>query len=110
VALGYLRCNTCAIVPPGPSISGKYRYINFGTNGEAQARKFAQYMMSEPIRLILLLTYTSRSLDNPQLAYVPMIDLNQFADISNDVLYMYWNTSADTRQTISSLVGGKVPF
>ena len=110
VAFGYLRCNTCAIVPPGPSISGKYRYINFGANGEADARKFAQYMLSEPIRLIMLLTYTSRSLDNPQLAYVPMIDLSQFTNVTNDVLYAHWNTSPDTQQAILSLVGGKVPF
>ena len=110
VAFGYLRCNTCAVVPPGPSISGKYRYISFGANGETAARKFAQYMLSEPVRLIILLTYTSRSLDNPQLAYVPMIDLTQFSEITNDVLYAYWNTSTDTQQMIAALVGGKVPF
>ena len=97
-------------MPPGPSISGKYRYISFGANGEAAARKFAQYMLSEPVRLIILLTYTSRSLDNPQLAYVPMIDLTQFSEITNDVLYAYWNTSTDTQQMIAALVGGKVPF
>ncbi len=110
VAFGYLRCNTCAIVPPGPSISSKYRYINFGVNGEADARKFAQYMLSEPIRFIMLLTYTSRSLDNPQLAYVPMIDLNKFNEITNEVLYAYWNTSQDAQQAIKSLIGNKVPF
>ena len=110
VAFGYLRCNTCAVVPPGPSISGKYRYINFGINGEALARKFAQFILSEPVRLIILLTYTSRSLDNPQLAYVPMIDLNQFTEITNDILYTHWNTSNDTRESILSLVGNKVPF
>ena len=110
VAFGYLRCNTCAVVPPGPSISGKYRYISFGANGETEARKFAQYMLSEPVRLIMLLTYTSRSLDNPQLAYVPMIDLTQFSEITNDILYTYWNTLPDTQQMIAALVGGKVPF
>jgi superfamily II DNA or RNA helicase len=110
VAFGYLRCNTCAVVPPGPSISGKYRYLNFGVNGEVQARRFAQYMLSEPVRLIILLTYNSRSLDNPQLSYVPMINLSQFTNISNDVLYQHWNTSTDTQQIIVSLVGGKVPF
>jgi hypothetical protein len=98
------------VVPPGPSISGKYRYISFGANSETEARKFAQYMLSEPVRLIMLLTYTSRSLDNPQLAYVPMIDLTQFPKITNDVLYTHWNTSTDAQQLIATLVGGKVPF
>jgi superfamily II DNA or RNA helicase len=110
VAFGYLRCNTCAIVPPGPSISGKYRYINFGVNGETDARKFAQLMLSEPVRMILLLTYTSRSLDNPQLEYVPLVDLSQFGEITNEALYQFWNTPVSTQTVITSLVGRKVPF
>lgn len=109
VAFGYLRCNTCAVVPPGPSIAGKYRYINFGSN-EANARKFAKYMMSEPVRFIMKLIYTSRTLDNPQLAYVPWLDLNQFQDITDDILYAHWNVDAVTREQIASIVGNEVPF
>lgn len=109
VAFGYLRCNTCAVVPPGPSIAGKYRYINFG-NDQAYARKFAKYMMSEPVRFIMKLIYTSRTLDNPQLAYVPWLDLNQFQDITDDVLYTHWNVDDATREQIASIVGSEVPF
>jgi superfamily II DNA or RNA helicase len=109
VAFGYMRCNTCAVVPPGPSIPGKYRYVTFGSN-EDNARKFAQYMLSEPVRFIMMLTYTSRTLDNPQLAYVPMLDLSQFNVISNEVLYNFWNTPKDTQIKINAMVGDKVTF
>lgn len=109
VAFGYMRCNTCAVIPPGVSIPGKYRYINFGTN-ESNARKFASYMLSEPVRFIMKLIYTSRTLDNPQLAYVPHIDVNQFNCIDNNVLYQYWNVDPTVQQFIHDTVGDEVPF
>lgn len=108
VAMGYLRCNTCAVVPPGPSIPAKYRYISF--DNETDARKFAQYMLSEPVRFIMKLVYTSRSLDNPQLAYIPVIDLSQFKDITDQVLYQYWNVDVSSQQVIKTIVGDEVPF
>lgn len=109
VAFGYMRCNTCAIVPPGASIPGKYRYINFGSS-EASARKFAAYMLSEPVRFIMKLIYTSRTLDNPQLAYVPKLDMNKFNLINDAVLYQHWNTTTDVQSFINSTVGDEVPF
>ena len=109
VAFGYMRCNTCAVVPPGIGIPGKYRYLNFGSS-ESNARKFASYMNSEPIRFILKLTYTSRTLDNPQLSHVPLIDLTQFKSINNQALYQYWNIDATTQSEIRSIVGDEVPF
>jgi hypothetical protein len=104
-----MRCNTCAIVPPGASIPGKYRYINFGSS-EASARKFAAYMLSEPVRFIMKLIYTSRTLDNPQLAYVPKLDMNKFNLINDAVLYQHWNTTTDVQSFINSTVGDEVPF
>jgi hypothetical protein len=109
VAFGYMRCNTCAIVPPGPSIPGKYRYLNFGAN-EANARKFAAYMLSEPVRFIMKLIYTSRTLDNPQLAYVPKLDLNQFSNVDSQSLYQYWNLGIASQEEIKAIVGTEVPF
>lgn len=109
VAFGYMRCNTCAIVPPGLSIPGKYRYLNFGSN-ESNARKFAAYMMSEPVRFIMKLIYTSRTLDNPQLAYVPALDMNKFSSIDNSTLYAFWNVAADVQLEIKKIVGDEVPF
>ena len=109
VAFGYMRCNTCAVVPPGPSVPAKYRYVTFGNN-EDLARKFAQFMLSEPIRFIMLLTYTSRTLDNPQLAYIPLIDLSQFKEVTDDVLYNFWNAPKDTQARIHAMIGNKVPF
>ena len=109
VAFGYMRCNTCAIVPPGVSIPGKYRYINFGSS-EPDARKFAAYMLSEPVRFIMKLIYTSRTLDNPQLAYVPVLSMNQFNTINDQILYQHWNVNVQTQQTIKSIVGDEVPF
>jgi hypothetical protein len=67
-------------------------------------------MLSEPVRFIMMLTYTSRTLDNPQLAYVPMIDLSQFTVISNEVLYNFWNTPKDTQAKINAMIGDKVTF
>jgi hypothetical protein len=109
VAFGYMRCNTCAVVPPGQSIPGKYRYINFGTS-EANARKFADYMMSEPVRFIMKLIYTSRTLDNPQLAYVPLLNMNSFTAVNDTVLYQHWNVTSAVQQEIKNIVGNEVPF
>lgn len=107
VAFGYMRANTCAIVPPGISIPRKYKYAKFGNN-ESEARKFASYMLSGPVRLILKLTYTSRTLDNPQLSYVPVIDLGQFTAVTDQGLFDYWKY--DIKHYIETLVGDEVPF
>jgi hypothetical protein len=109
VAFGYMRCNTCAIVPPGPSIANKYRYINFGTDQKA-ARDFAAYMISEPVRFIMKLIYTSRTLDNPQLEYIPKLNLLQFNNISDAVLYQHWKVNTATQLEIKRIVGNEVPF
>jgi hypothetical protein len=108
VAFGYMRCNTCAVVPPGESIPGKYRYMNFSS--EANARKFAAYMMSEPVRFIMKLVYTSRTLDNPQLAYVPLLDMNKFPVMTDQALYQYWNVTPAVQTEIANIVGNEVPF
>lgn len=109
VAFGYMRCNTCAVVPPGVSIPSKYRYINFGTS-EDNARKFRDYMLSEPVRFIMKLIYTSRTLDNPQLAYVPKLDMSKFSKIDDSTLYKFWNVDANTQSEIKKIVGIEVPF
>ena len=109
VAFGYMRCNTCAIVPPGVSIPSQYRYLNFGSS-EDNARKFASYMMSEPVRAIMKLVYTSRTLDNPQLAYVPKLDMSLFNVIDNATLYQFWKINVKTRKEINDIVGNEVPF
>jgi hypothetical protein len=109
VAFGYMRCNTCAVVPPGVSIPSKYRYINFGLN-ESSARKFVAYMMSEPVRFIMKLIYTSRTLDNPQLAYIPKLDMTKFSSVTDNVLYKFWNVNATTQAEIKNIVGNEVPF
>lgn len=109
VAFGYRRCNTCAIVPPGVSVPGKYRYINFGSS-EDNARKFAAFMLSEPVRFIMKLVYTSRSLDNPQLAYVPKLDMNKFKKITDAVLYRHWNTDPVVQSFVKTTVSDEVPF
>lgn len=109
VAFGYMRCNTCAVVPPGVSIPSKYRYINFGTS-EDNARKFRDYMLSEPVRFIMKLIYTSRTLDNPQLAYVPKLDMNKFSNINDITLYQFWNVDTATQTEIKTIVGVEVPF
>lgn len=109
VAFGYMRCNTCAIVKPGISIPSKYRYLNFGNN-ETLARNFASYVLSEPIRFILKLTYTSRTLDNPQLSYVPNIDLSQFKTINDQVLYNFWNVDKQSQKEISIVIKDEIPF
>ena len=109
VAFGYMRCNTCAVVSPGVSIPSKYRYINFGAS-EDNARKFRDYMLSEPVRFIMKLIYTSRTLDNPQLAYVPKLDMNKFSNINDINLYQFWNVDTATQTEIKTIVGVEVPF
>jgi hypothetical protein len=106
---GYMRTNTIAVVPPGASIPGKYRYMPFGQDEEL-ARKFTSYMLSEPVRFIMKLVYTSRTLDNPQLSYIPMLDLTQFEKVDNETLYSYWNLGLDTQAIIKNIVKDEVPF
>lgn len=108
VAFGYMRGNTCAVVPPGISIPSKYRYVVF--KDESSARKFRDFMLCEPIRFIMKMTYTSRTLDAPQMKYIPWIDLNQFASIDDATLYAHWNTSSDAQLKINGIVGQEVPF
>lgn len=108
VAFGYLRCNTCAVVPPGVSIPSKYRYKAFAD--EHDARKFSAYMLSEPIRFIMKLCYTSRSLDNPQLVYVPMLNLTNFSQVNDSVLYAYWNTPTPVQVAIGNAIKDEIPF
>jgi len=108
VAFGYMRCSTCSVVPPGISIPLKYKYKNFG-NDELLARKFASFMLSAPIRLIMKLTYTSRTLDNPQLSFIPLIDLSKFPIINEIELYNYWKCS-ELSNMISDMVGNQIPF
>lgn len=109
VVFGYMRCNTVAVVPPGPSIPGKYRYLPFGQN-ETLARKFVSYMLSEPVRFIMRLVYTSRTLDNPQLSYVPVLDLSKFNTVNDSSLYAFWNIDIETQKFIKNTVGNEVPF
>lgn len=108
VAFGYMRANTCAIVKPGISIPTKYKYITFGDN-ECLARKFAAYMLSGPVRLIMKLTYTSRTLDNPQLSYIPLIDLDKIITVNDKSLFDYWKCN-DISDIIKFYVGDEVPF
>jgi hypothetical protein len=108
VAFGYLRCNTIAIVPPGLGIPNKYKYRKFGQNEQA-ARKWAAYMMSTHVRFIMNLTYTSRSLDNPQLSYVPEINLSAIQAVSDSELDQLWNTPG-LSNTLIPLIGNKVPY
>jgi len=108
VAFGYMRCNTCAIVPPTVSVPSKYRYVVFDC--EADARKFRDFMISEPVRFIMKVTYTSRTLDAPQINYVPWIDLSSFNTVDDATLYAHWKTSQDAQDVIKSIVGSEVPF
>lgn len=108
VAFGYMRANACAVVPPGLSIPSKYRYVVFQT--ETDARKFRDFMLSEPIRFIMKITYTSRTLDAPQISYLPWIDLSSFSSIDDNTLYSHWNTTKQSQDVINSIVGDEVPF
>jgi hypothetical protein len=81
----------------------------FGQDEEL-ARKFTSYMLSEPVRFIMKLVYTSRTLDNPQLSYIPMLDLTQFEKVDNETLYSYWNLGLDTQAIIKNIVKDEVPF
>jgi hypothetical protein len=67
-------------------------------------------MMSEPVRFIMKLIYTSRTLDNPQLAYVPLLNMNSFTAVNDTVLYQHRNVTSTVQQEIKNIVGNEVPF
>lgn len=108
VAFGYMRCNTCALVAPGISIPSKYRYKDF--DSEQEAKNFRDYMLSEPIRYVMKMTYTSRTLDNPQLSYVPVVDLSSIMTVTDETVYELFNTSDAVKSSIRQLVNEEVPF
>ena len=108
VAFGYMRGNTCAVVQPGISIPAKYRYTSF--KSETEARKFAKYMLSEAVRGIMKLTYNSRTLDNPQLSFVPLIDLSNITQVNDAAVYQALNASDDVQQALKKLVSDEIPF
>jgi hypothetical protein len=90
------------------SVPSKYRYVVFDC--ETDARKFRDFMLSEPVRFIMKVTYTSRTLDAPQISYVPWIDLSSYNTVDNTTLYAHWKTSQDAQTVIKSIVGSEVPF
>jgi hypothetical protein len=108
VVFGYMRANVCAVVPPNISVPSKYRYVPF--DSEDSARKFRDFMLSEPVRFIMKMTYTSRTLDAPQISYVPWIDLSSFNSVDDNTLYNHWNTTNQSQNIINSIVSDEVPF
>jgi len=84
VAFGYMRCGAIAIVPPGISIPSKYKYKPF--NSEKDARDFYEHMMTPIVRCIVKLTYVSRTLDNPQLKWVPIVPTEAPDGIGDEIL------------------------
>lgn len=85
--VGYLRSESLADVPPGPSIPGSYRELvsDYSPCSDANiSKKFGDYMRSKHTRWLVNLRYNSRSLDSPALSLVPMINLKDLSDNFTD--------------------------
>jgi len=110
VAFGYMRTNICGLVEPGICIPGKYRYLAFESRQEAVG--FRQYMMTHLVRLIVSISYNSRTLDNPQLKLVPVFDdYSVFAveDVEG-VVNKTFGISPDLAEKIRLRIADQVPF
>ena len=56
------------------------------------------------------LTYNSRTLDNPQLSFVPLIDLSNITQVNDAAVYQALNASDDVQQALKKLVSDEIPF
>ena len=110
VAFGYMRSKTCALVAPGVGVPGKYRYIAF--ESKEAAIGFRRFMMSMLIRFIISFSFRSRTLDNPQLKLVPMLDdFTPFAkgDVDEKIRSMF-GIPEEVEEEMKKTIGNHVPF
>lgn len=95
-AVGYMRSESLADVPPGPSVPGSYRELvsDYSPCTDAKtSKKFGDYMRSKHTRWLVNLRYNSRTLDSPALSLVPMINLKDLPDNFTDTdIYKLFNT------------------
>lgn len=79
LSTGYNNGNTdigvVQVVEPGVQIAKTYRYIICSSKAEAES--LANYLKSTFVRTILKYTRTSRTMDGPQLAFVPKLVNNK---------------------------------
>ena len=76
---GYDNGNThigaIQVVEPGVQIAQSYRYII--CSNKTEANSLAKYLKSTLVKTILKYTRTSRTMDGPQLSFVPMLENNK---------------------------------
>lgn len=100
VVFGLAQTNAVIPVDKNIGIPNKYVYINCASFNEAN--KLADYFMTKFIQLVAFKNRTSKGLNSPQLAFVPVIDMNQFDEINDEVIYNYFGIDEEMKKYIEN--------
>ena len=98
-ASGDMKLGAVGIIEKGTQLCGYYKYINVDSHDEAKTLQ--KYFMSKFVRYILHYTRTSRTLDAPQVRYIPKFDMINVNLTDNDI-YQYFNLSNQEINEIES--------
>lgn len=98
-ASGDMKLGAVGIISKGTQLCGYYKYLNVASEDEAVTLQ--KYFMSKFVRYILHYTRTSRTLDAPQVRYIPKFDTINPNLTDNDI-YQYFNLSKEEIKEIES--------
>jgi hypothetical protein len=91
-ANGDMKLGAVGVINKGTQLCGYYKYINVDSHDEALTLQ--KYFMSKFVRYILHYTRTSRTLDAPQVRYIPKFNIINTSLTDNDI-YNYFNLSTE---------------
>lgn len=91
-ASGDMKLGAVGVIDKGTQLCGYYKYLNLDSKDEAITLQ--KYFMSKFVRYILHYTRTSRTLDAPQVRYIPKFNIVNTNLTDNDI-YQYFNLSVD---------------
>lgn len=98
-ASGDMKLGAVGVIDKGTQLCGYYKYVNVDSKDEAITLQ--KYFMSKFVRYILHYTRTSRTLDAPQVRYIPKFNIININLTDNDI-YQYFNLSVDEINEIES--------
>jgi hypothetical protein len=91
-ANGDMKLGAVGVIGKDTQLCGYYKYLN--VNSQDEAVTLQKYFMSKFVRYILHYTRTSRTLDAPQVRYIPKFNIVNTNLTDNDI-YNYFNLSVD---------------
>lgn len=91
-ASGDMKLGAVGVIDKGTQLCGYYKYLNL--DSKDRAITLQKYFMSKFVRYILHYTRTSRTLDAPQVRYIPKFNIVN-TNLTDSDIYQYFNLSVD---------------